>query len=230
MIICSQCLNAFYRRNKRRRSSNTGPVFEDDSLKGYAEEENEELQQSISFDNLLLLDDIYGNSDDCIYCVFCMKSGVEMMLLSLSERMTLLCNHKLYTSSNACRRTSSCYDTLRRRLQERTQLSTKQAAELVHDPTTELSRVGSIPLLTDNSIAFSDDDYLSWTFQQRKRMTSIVEPRTNSSKHRTLFEAICQFRIKVKAKLSCRRIGILFKISTSEESIGGRIATPFMRS
>ena len=43
MIICSQCRNAFYKENKRRHSSNVGPVFDDDGLKGYPEEENEKL-------------------------------------------------------------------------------------------------------------------------------------------------------------------------------------------
>ena len=41
MIICSQCRNAFYKEYKRRHSSNVGPVFDDDSLKGHPEEENE---------------------------------------------------------------------------------------------------------------------------------------------------------------------------------------------
>ena len=41
MIICSQCRNAFYKENKRYHSSNVGPVFDDDGLKGYPEEENE---------------------------------------------------------------------------------------------------------------------------------------------------------------------------------------------
>ena len=41
MIICSQCRNPFYKENKRRHSSNVGPVFYDDGLKGYPEEENE---------------------------------------------------------------------------------------------------------------------------------------------------------------------------------------------
>ena len=96
MIICSQCRNAFYKENKHRRSSNVGPVFDDDGLKENPEEENEKLQRIISFDNLLVLEAIYGNDDDYIYCVFCMKSDVEMTPLSLSEHMTLLCDHKLY--------------------------------------------------------------------------------------------------------------------------------------
>ena len=84
MIICSQCRNAFYKENKRRHSSNIGPVFDDDGLKGYPEEENEKSWRSISFGNLLVLDDIYGNGDHYIYYIFCVKSGVETAPLSLS--------------------------------------------------------------------------------------------------------------------------------------------------
>ena len=141
MIICSQCRNAFYKENKRDRSSNVGSIGDDDDLKEYLEEENEKPQPSIFFDNLLILDDIYGNGNDYIYCIFCMKSGVETTPLSLSRRMTFLCDHKLYTSPNAPRCTNSCYDMPRKRPHERTQLSTKQASELIYDLTTELSRV-----------------------------------------------------------------------------------------
>ena len=81
-----------------------------------------------------------------------MKSGVETAPLSLSEGMTLICDHKLYTSPSARRCTNSCYDTLRGHPRERTQLSTKQAAELIYDLTTEQSRVRSAPFLANNSI------------------------------------------------------------------------------
>ena len=92
-----------------------------------------------------------------------MKSGVGMMLSSLSNHMTFLCHHKLYTSSNARRCTNSCYGTPRKRPHKRTQLSTKQSAELIHDLTTTLSQVKSTPFQTGNSITFSDDNYPSWT-------------------------------------------------------------------
>ena len=84
-----------------------------------------------------------------------MKSGVETAPLSLSKGMTLLCDHKLYTSPSARRCTNSCYDTLRGGPRERTQLSTKQAAELIYDLTTEQSRIKSTPFLADNSTPFS---------------------------------------------------------------------------
>ena len=67
----------------------------------------------------------------------------------------LLCDHKLYTSPNARHCTSCRYDTPRGRPRKRTLLSTKQAAELIYDLTTEQSRAKSTPFLADNSIPFS---------------------------------------------------------------------------
>ncbi|CAF4554815.1 unnamed protein product, partial [Rotaria magnacalcarata] len=58
-------------------------------------------------------------------------------------------------------------------------------------------------------------------------MTPLVESRMHSSKHRTPFEAMCQFWIKLKTNLSFRQIGTLFKVSTSEESIRRRIEDTF---
>ncbi|CAF4668796.1 unnamed protein product, partial [Rotaria magnacalcarata] len=58
-----------------------------DDLKNYEDDEDERRQEILPFDNLLILDNIYGNGDDCIYCTWCMKAGVEMTQLSLSERM-----------------------------------------------------------------------------------------------------------------------------------------------
>ncbi|CAF5064481.1 unnamed protein product [Rotaria magnacalcarata] len=49
----------------------------------------------------------------------------------------------------------------------------------------------------------------------------------HSSKHRTPFEAMCQFWIKLKTNLSFRQIGTWFKVSTSEESIRRRIEDTF---
>ena len=50
-------------------------------------------------------------------------------------------------------------------------------------------------------------------------MTLIVEPHMTLSKHRTPFEAIFQFRVKLKINLSFRQIGTLFKITTLKQSI-----------
>ena len=92
-----------------------------------------------------------------------MKPGVEMKPLSLSERMTLLSEYNLYTSRNA-RRCPNCFDAiLRKRPQERTFLSSKQTNDLINDLIAELVRVKNTPFITDDSNAFSKEDYFSWT-------------------------------------------------------------------
>ncbi|CAF3808882.1 unnamed protein product, partial [Rotaria magnacalcarata] len=230
MIICSQCRIALYRENKRRRSSDMESICNGDDLKNYEDHEYERQQEILPLDNLLILDNIYGNGDDYIYCTWCMKAGVEMKQLSLSERMTLLCEHNLYTSHTARRCTDSCCNLPRKRSHERTHLSSQQAVNLINDLTTELSRVKITPFITDNSTVLSKEDDLSWigwTLEQLKEMASLVESRMHSSKHRTPFEAMCQFWIKLKTNLSFRQIGTLFKVSTSEESIRRRIEDTF---
>ncbi|CAF5223412.1 unnamed protein product, partial [Rotaria magnacalcarata] len=133
-----------------------------------------------------------------------------MTQLSLSERMTLLCEHNLYTSPTARPCTDSCCNTPRKRSHERTHLSSQQAVNLINDLTTELSCVKITPFITDNSTVLYKEDYLSWTgwtLEQLKEMTSLVKSRMHSSKHRTPFEAMCQFWIKLKTNLSFRQIG-----------------------
>ncbi|CAF5229719.1 unnamed protein product, partial [Rotaria magnacalcarata] len=106
-----------------------------DDLKNYKDDEDERQQEILPFDNLLILDNIYGNGDDYIYCTWCMIAGVEMTQLSLSERMTLLCEHNLYTSPTARRCTDSCCNTPRKHSHERTHLSSQQAVNLINDLT-----------------------------------------------------------------------------------------------
>ncbi|CAF2187673.1 unnamed protein product [Rotaria magnacalcarata] len=106
MIICSQCQIALYRENKRRRSLDMESICNGDDLKNYEDHEYERQQEILPLDNLLILDNIYGNGDDYIYCTWCKKAGVKMKQLSLSERMTLLCEHNLYTSHTARRCTA----------------------------------------------------------------------------------------------------------------------------
>ncbi|CAF5162862.1 unnamed protein product, partial [Rotaria magnacalcarata] len=67
MIICSQCRSALYRENKRRRPSDMESICNGDDLKNYENDEDERQQEILPFDNLLILDNIYGNGDDYIY-------------------------------------------------------------------------------------------------------------------------------------------------------------------
>ncbi|CAF2055097.1 unnamed protein product [Rotaria magnacalcarata] len=126
--------------------------------------------------------------------------------------------------------TDSCCNLPRKRSHERTHLSSQQAVNLINDLTTELSRVKITPFITNNSTVLSKEDdisWIGWTLEQLKEMASLVESRMHSSKHRTPFEAMCQFWIKLKTNLSFRQIGTLFKVSTSEESIRRRIEDTF---
>ena len=229
MIICNRCRNTLYRENKHRRVTNQESFVGEDFAEELSEEKYEQ-KEIYSSNSLIGLDNIYGNGDDYVYCTCCMKPGVEMKPLSLSERMTLLSEYNLYTSRNA-RRCPNCFDAIpRKRPQERTFLSSKQTNDLINDLIAELVRVKNTPFITDDSNAFSKEDYFSWTgwsLDQLKDMTSLIDHRMKKSKHRTPFEAICQFWIKLKTNLSFRQIGTLFKISTSEESIRRRIEDTF---
>ncbi|CAF4806951.1 unnamed protein product [Rotaria sp. Silwood2] len=177
-----------------------------------------------------VLNEIYGNGDDYLYCAWCMKTGVIMVQLTLLECMALLLDHGIYTSRNARRCTNNCCRTPRKRPHEPTNLSSELAIDLINDLITELSRVKVAPLLSENDIILTEEDYINWTgwtLQQLNNMTSIVAPHMYSSKYRTPFEAVCLFWVKLKTNLSFRQIGTLFKISTSEDSIRRRVEDTF---
>ena len=162
MTVCNQCRSTLYRENKRRRASDMQSVPNTDDLTDDADE-GEEAQQQTVFSANVVFDNIYGNGDDYIYCAWFMKPGDEMTLLSLYDRMTLTCQHNLYTSSNVRRCTTSCCDTPRKRPHERTRLSVTQATDLINDLIIELSRVKTTPIITENDTTLSNEDYLSWT-------------------------------------------------------------------
>jgi hypothetical protein len=87
-----------------------------------------------------------------------------------------------------------------------------------------------MPLLVENDSIASEEDYQAWTgwnLNQLKEMTSLIAPHMNKSKHRSPFEAVCMYWIKLKTNLSFRQIGTLFKIHTIEESIRRRVEDSF---
>ncbi|CAF1014916.1 unnamed protein product [Didymodactylos carnosus] len=101
---------------------------------------------------------------------------------------------------------------------------------LINDFIFELSHAKTTPLLSENDTNLLEDDYISWTrwiLEQLKQMTTRVSPRMHSSKHRTPFEAIYLFWVKLKSGLSFRQIGTSFKIDTSEDSIRRRVEDTF---
>jgi hypothetical protein len=230
MIICSQCRGVLSRERNHRRSQQQSTIDTDDREDlDEAEQQQQESSSSI-LNNIIVLDGIYGNGDDYLYCAWCMNTGLAMVDLSLSERIILLLDHHLYTSRNARRCTDSCCIAPRKRLHEPTKLTTEQAIDLITDLIFELSRVKTTPLLSENDIILTEEDYISWTgwtLQQLNDMTSLVAPHMRSSKHRTPFEAVCLFWVKLKTNLSFRQIGTLFKICTSEDSIRRRVEDTF---
>ena len=122
-----------------------------------------------------------------------MKTGVAMVHLSVSESVTLLSDHRIYTSRNAHRCTDHCCSSPRKRPHEATNLSTEQVIDLIIDLISELSRVKPTPLLSRSDSILTEEDYISWTewtSQQLSNMTSLITPHMRSSKHRTPFEAV----------------------------------------
>ena len=87
-----------------------------------------------------------------------------------------------------------------------------------------------IPVLTENDSIITDADYpawTSWSLNQLKDMTSLINPPMHKSKHRHPFEAVCMYWIKLRTNLSFRQIGSLFKLQTKEESIRKRVEDTF---
>lgn len=171
-----------------------------------------------------------GNGNDLDYCVMCMKMGNSMRCVSTSERMTLLCDYRVYSSPNARRCVIPCSEAPRDRSHEPAHLSSHQVQRLISDLMLELSRAKHTPLLAEDDPGFSDDDYRAWTgwnLNQIKSMTSLIASRMNKSKHRSPFEAVCLFWMKLKTNLSFRQIGTLFKVDTEEESIRRRVEDTF---
>ena len=171
-----------------------------------------------------------GSGNDVDYCAMCMKTGNAMRPLSISERMTLLCDHRLYVSPTARRCITNCCEKPCQRPQEPTRLAFHQVQHLISDLILELSSVKRTSFLSEDDRNLTDDDYLSWTgwtLEQLKSMALLIAPQMRSSKHRSPFEAVCLFWTKLKTNLSFRQIGTLFKIDTQEASIRRRVEDTF---
>ena len=231
MYICGQCRNVLRKERRHHRSSQYEVVVDTNTINHEDVDEAQQLLETSSvFNTDIVLNEIYGNGDDYLYCAWCMKTDVIMVPLTLQERIAFLLDHRLYTSRNARRCTRNCCKTPRKRPDEPTNLSSEQTVDLINDLIAELSRVKATPLLSENDIILTEEDYISWTgwtLEQLNNMTSLIAPYMRSSKHRTPFEAVCLFWVKLKTNLSFRQIGTLFKISTSEDSIRRRVEDTF---
>ncbi|CAF0973702.1 unnamed protein product [Didymodactylos carnosus] len=81
-----------------------------------------------------------------------------------------------------------------------------------------------------NDPRFSEEDYISWTGWTKEQlidMAEIIEPVMNESKHRSVFNAICIFWIKMKTNLSFRQIGTLFRVDCPDQDIRKRVSDSF---
>jgi len=219
-----------YKENKRRRCDKPHTALDnvDDDNESRSEPETASYWSSSS--GFLISDDIMGNGNDFDYCAMCMKTGNPMRFISTSERMTILCDHRLYLSPTARRCTTICCETPCQRPQERSRLAAHEVQRLINDLIIELSHAKQTPLVSENDPNFIDDDYIAWTgwtMEQLKSMASLIAPQMRNSKHRSPFEAVCLFWIKLKTNLSFRQIGTIFKIDTQETSIRRRVEDTF---
>ena len=151
-------------------------------------------------------------------------------LSQISERMILLCDHRLYVSPTARRPITICCEKSCQCSHEPTCLALHQVQCLISDLILELSSAKCTSFLSEDDRNFSDNDYISWTswtLDQLKSMALLIAPRMRTSKHRSLFEVVCLFWTKLKTNLSFRQIGTLFKIDTQEASIRRRVEDTF---
>ena len=98
IIICNKCRIMMYKENKRRRRDKPHTTLDNVNDNNETRSEPETAYYLSSFSDFLISDDIMGSGNDFDYCAMCMKRGSEMRPLSISERMTLLCDHRLYVS------------------------------------------------------------------------------------------------------------------------------------
>ena len=108
LIICNKCRIMMYKKNKRRRRDKPHTTLDNVNDDNETRSEQETAHYLSSFSDFLISDNMMGSGNDFDYCAMCMKTGSAMRPLSISERMTLLCDHRLYVSSTAWRCITIC--------------------------------------------------------------------------------------------------------------------------
>ena len=216
--------------NKRRRRDTPHTKLDNVNDENEKRSEPETTHYLSSFRGFLVSDDITGSGNDSDYRAMYMKTGNAMRSFSISERMTLLCDHRLYVSPTARRCITICSEKSCQRSQEPTCLAFHQVQRLISDLFLELSSAKCTSFLSEDDCNFSDDNYLSctgWTLDQLKSTALLIAPRMRTSKHCSPFEVVCLLWTKLKTNLSFRQIGTLFKIDTQEASIRRRVEDTF---
>ena len=189
-----------YKENKRRRHDESHHMLEC-VVDGTNKPEAVDHLPPIS--NFFTLNEFIGDGNDVDYCIMYMKKGNPTRVLSTNERMSLLCNHHLYSSPGARRCITICCEIPCQHTHESSRLSSNQVQRLINDLVMELSHAKNASLLSDDDTALNDDDYTAWTgwtLDQLKSMTSLIAPRIRYSKYRSPFEAVCLFWTKLKTK------------------------------
>ena len=184
MVVCNKCRTSLYRERKCDGvvGSDTPSSIEVESIGVNINQENHDI-----FDNLINIGSFYGDGNDENYCSWCVKTETETKVLSSVERMSLLCDYKIYCSLNARCCKSECVDIPVKRFNEPTSLTCNQISSLINDLIYEVNRVKLMPLLVENDSMVSEDDYQAWTgwsLHHFKDMPSIISPRMHKSKHR----------------------------------------------
>lgn len=228
MVICSKCRTSLYKERKRSRTIDRRTSLLDEPEENVDVNINEQINDTVN--NVIHIEGFYGDGNDGEYCSWCLRTGTETIQVSGTERMSLLCDYKIYCSTNAKRCVSRCVDFPAERINEPTCLTSNKLSLLMNDLIDEVTRLKLMPLLVENESVLTDDDYQAWTgwtLSQLKDMTSLIADRMHPSKHRLPFEAVCIFWVKLKTNLSFRQIGTLFKIQTREENIKKRVGESF---
>ena len=126
----------------------------------------------------------------------CAKTGNGMQPLSMSEHMTLLCDHCFYVSLTARRCITICCEKPYQLFQETARLAFHQRQRLISDLTFEFSFLKCTSFLSEDDRNLSDDDFMSWTgwtLDQLKSVALLIAPRLRRSRHRSPLKAVCVF-------------------------------------
>ena len=214
-----------YKARKRRETANGGA-----SLSKRRKKIPKVTEQNDTLDNLINIEDFFGDENDGEYCIFCLKYNTKTVPLSAAGRISLLCDFKIYSSSNVRRCVNRCLEIPDQRTNEPTRLTARETISIIYNLIDEVNRVKLMPMFLENDSLESEEDFIAWTgwnLSQLMEKTSFIAPNMYKSKHRSPFEAVCMYWIKLKTNLSFRQIGTLFKIQTTKESIRKRVEDAF---
>ncbi|CAF5198157.1 unnamed protein product, partial [Rotaria magnacalcarata] len=156
MIICSKCCTSLYKEKKRRTVQNNISLLDESE-----ETVNVNVYEEsyIKLSNVVKMEGFYGDGNDKDYYIWCLKGGNPTQPLSELERISLVCEFKIYCSANARRCKGGCVDIPVERSGESTYLTHDQMIILINDLIHEVNRVKHMPSLDENDSIISEEDY-----------------------------------------------------------------------